>query len=73
MALQPCGTQAAYQRHIRARERPCGPCAEANRAYSGTKRGGYGRARSRACTRLAHAHPEEFLRLFDEELAKERS
>ena len=71
-ALMPCGTVAAYQRHIRAGEKPCDPCAEASRVYATTKRGGYGRARIRACTRLAHAHLEEFLRLFDEELAKER-
>ena len=29
--LQPCGTTAAYRRHIRAREEPCGPCKAANR------------------------------------------
>ena len=29
---QPCGTVAAYRRHLRAGERPCEPCAEANRA-----------------------------------------
>ena len=35
--LKPCGTTAAYQRHVRHGEDPCGPCREArnaaNRAY----------------------------------------
>lgn len=30
-ALKPCGTSAAYQRHIRHREVPCRPCVEAHR------------------------------------------
>ena len=30
--LEPCGTRAAYQRHRRAGEEPCGPCREAMRA-----------------------------------------
>jgi len=30
-AEQPCGTYAAYRRHLRRRETPCEPCAEANR------------------------------------------
>lgn len=28
---QPCGTYAAYRRHLRRGEAPCEPCAEANR------------------------------------------
>ena len=31
---QPCGTPAAYQRHARAGEQPCDPCADANRVAS---------------------------------------
>lgn len=30
--LQPCGTPAAYQRHIDHNEKPCDPCVEAMRA-----------------------------------------
>jgi hypothetical protein len=30
-ALQPCGTEAAYRRHLRAGERACEPCLAANR------------------------------------------
>lgn len=29
----PCGTPAAYNRHIRRKERPCDPCSQANRLY----------------------------------------
>jgi len=32
-ALQPCGTRAAYRRHLAHGEVPCGPCEEANRSY----------------------------------------
>ena len=31
--LQPCGTFAAYKRHLKRGERPCGACAEANREH----------------------------------------
>lgn len=30
--LKPCGTQAAYLRHIKRKEKPCEPCVLANRA-----------------------------------------
>jgi hypothetical protein len=30
--LKPCGTRAAYQRHLKNREVPCQACTEANRA-----------------------------------------
>jgi hypothetical protein len=29
--LRPCGTPAAYQRHVDHGEKPCGPCVEAMR------------------------------------------
>lgn len=28
--LKPCGTTAAYDRHRRRRQKPCGPCRQAN-------------------------------------------
>ena len=31
--LQPCGTVAAYRRHLYYRETPCDDCRAANRAY----------------------------------------
>lgn len=33
VALQPCGTYAAFRRHVRADEDPCEPCREASRAH----------------------------------------
>lgn len=36
--LKPCGTPAAYQRHIRHGEKPCQPCHLANRADKKTTR-----------------------------------
>ena len=32
--LQPCGTNAAYQRHKMAGETPCEPCLRAHAAYA---------------------------------------
>ncbi|KAA0916440.1 hypothetical protein [Dietzia sp. ANT_WB102] len=34
LELQPCGTNAAYQRHMKAGEQPCEPCVLANREQS---------------------------------------
>jgi hypothetical protein len=38
--LQPCGTNAAYQRHLVRGEEPCEPCRKANRAYQRAWRNG---------------------------------
>lgn len=35
--LRPCGTFAAYQRHLRDEEPPCAPCAEAARTQKNTR------------------------------------
>jgi len=71
--LQPCGTPAAYQRHVRRGEQPCDACREANRTYwrQWADRTGYGRARYRAMRRLADLYPDIYRRLLREELAKE--
>ena len=37
--LKPCGTVAAYMRHIRARELACEPCLAAMSAYTRERRG----------------------------------
>lgn len=37
-SLRPCGTPAAYRRHLRASEAPCGACAEANRVERSERR-----------------------------------
>ena len=52
--LQPCGTRAAYTRHKKAGEEPCGPCVEANRAAS--------RATSAATRARRRANPENYTR-----------
>lgn len=36
--LQPCGTEAAYQRHRRAGEPPCDPCREAQNRANAARR-----------------------------------
>ena len=33
MVLKPCGTHAAYHRHLRNSEKPCTPCRKAENAY----------------------------------------
>jgi hypothetical protein len=36
--LKPCGTRAAYARHLRYGENPCGPCRDANNAYATSRK-----------------------------------
>jgi hypothetical protein len=65
--LKPCGTDAAYSRHLKRGEDPCDPCKEAhregNRAYPSKK------AYARALHKLRHLHPLDFQRLLTDELA----
>ncbi len=47
---RPCGTWAAYKRHLKRDEAPCEPCREASRSRSAAgywKRGGRARRRAR--------------------------
>ncbi|OIH84239.1 hypothetical protein BLJ79_12285 [Arthrobacter sp. UCD-GKA] len=37
--LQPCGTRAAYRRHLRYHETPCEPCKQANRDAANARNG----------------------------------
>ena len=50
--VQPCGTMAAWHRHYRAGETPCGACkkakAEADRKRDLRKRGDYRKTRPKA-------------------------
>ena len=39
--LHPCGTNAAYRRHLRDHEEPCVPCREANKLYQAQRRERY--------------------------------
>lgn len=73
------GTYGGYQRHIRRSETPCEPCKQANRTYMIRYRSSHpadyaeerkrNNARTRAMTRLAHDHPDEFARYYAEELS----
>lgn len=61
MVLAPCGTDAAYKRHKKAGEAPCGPCVEAFRAYAREKyarAGEKAREAGRAAYRRRHPEPE---------------
>jgi hypothetical protein len=73
--LRPCGTEPAYQRHIRRRETPCEACTA---AHSKASRDRYaadtqhrakakGRAilRYRAMAQLAAEHRARFLEIYD--------
>ncbi|MCP2339215.1 hypothetical protein [Actinomadura rupiterrae] len=65
----PCGTTSGYQRHIRHGERPCDACRKVNSAHTYARHGEAQRARTRALTRLAHAHPDAFAALEIREFA----
>ncbi|GAA0935976.1 hypothetical protein [Actinocorallia libanotica] len=75
--LRPCGTNAAYLRHIRKGEEVCKPCRAAHQAENRTKwriappevkaRQQTHRAnRYEATSRLIEAHEEEFRGLMDD-------
>lgn len=75
-----CGTPAGYQAHRKRKEPACDACRRANAEYTAAVRasnpGLYAQnvannsARSRAMTRLARLHPDEFKALYREELRK---
>lgn len=79
-ALKPCGSWAAYVRHIRHGEKACEACLEANRDRTtnivngpdGARVLGRNRARQRALRALAQLHPDVFEVLCAEELRAER-
>lgn len=59
--LKPCGTPAAYARHLRDRETPCQPCREANAEAKATQ--GHTKVRDRARAELARLHRDEYAEL----------
>jgi len=59
--LKPCGTQAAYDRHIRDGETPCEPCRKANAAAKATQ--GHTKVRDRARAVLARRFYVEYAEL----------
>lgn len=76
-----CGTYTGYQRHNRLGEDACKACKKAVTEYQARKRAAdpsinaRDKARSRAvwraCKRLAEMHRADYLRLLNEERAKE--
>lgn len=76
---QPCGTTAAYRRHIRHGETPDAECRSAWAAYNQQQWKGNpitrakvrrrGQARRNALERLKALHPTQFRALYDEEMA----
>lgn len=75
MSQQPaaCGTKGGYDRHRRNDEEPDEACRQAHNQAVNAHRNkkGYNRARSRALNRLSRLHPEDFQRLYTDELATE--
>lgn len=73
--LQPCGTRAAYLRHLDRGELACDPCRAANAEhrrghYSGTRERhqAYQAARRSAARRLRVMFPLEWRKLLNEEI-----
>lgn len=71
-ALKPCGTRAAYVRHLRLDEEACEPCLIANAERGREERAVYSRARTRAVVKLKQAQPDLFDALHAVERARER-
>lgn len=76
-SLQPCGTRAAYMRHIENGEDPDVACRRANTEHQGRyiaespqARGKHAvrvAARQRALARLSAMHPVQYRALYNEE------
>lgn len=59
--LKPCGTQSAYDRHIKYREVPDPDCCAANAKTKAAQ--GHNKARGKARSELVRLHPAEFAQL----------
>lgn len=71
MSLQPCGTSAAYQRHLKDGTPVCEACAAARaelkrRPEVLAQNRLYARARKAAMTALSHLYPDEYRRLYEQ-------
>jgi hypothetical protein len=71
-ALKPCGTVAAYLRHLRYDGEACEACLQANNDRGREERAVYGRAKARAMATLKKAHPDVFDSLHGAERERER-
>lgn len=78
-SLKPCGTRAAYQRHLKNGEPPCAACLAANNKANEDHRADHvirreedqrAGARVRAMRRLAQEYPDRYRELATEELSK---
>lgn len=75
-----CGTEAGYQRHVRAGEIACDDCKGGHALYMRLwrARGGMARsrafrdARGRALSALARRHPNEYRELYLRERARDQ-
>lgn len=73
-----CGTRNGYLRHRGCREKACGPCKAANAAYrranfsrpNRDRNRNYQRAMRAANKRLRDLYPQEWQRLYEDEMAK---
>lgn len=70
--LQPCGTRAAYIRHIRQDEDACEACLAANNECGREERAVYSRAKTRAFCALKRSHPALYDVLLEAEQVRER-
>jgi hypothetical protein len=72
--LKPCGTPAAYARHLYHDEPPCESCRAAHSAHkteSNSERSRFrAAARQRALTRLKRKFPKTYRAFLEEELAR---
>lgn len=71
----PCGTNAAYWRHIRRHETVCPACTTAHAQYQRARSGvdtRHLRIRRRAEARLAAEYPDRYEQLYAEEDAIDR-
>lgn len=59
--LQPCGTEAAYQRHWRSGQQPCDPCRRAHNANNRPANV----IRDKAIAQLIREHRGRFLEIQD--------
>ena len=66
-SLKPCGTEAAYRRHLRNDESPCLACRRAKREADARRRRASGRAGSPP-ERLTESHPNQPPRTHQERL-----
>lgn len=63
--LHPCGTWAAYKRHLRTGEDPCGPCRQASRDQKNRRNEDRRRAREAAGVQAPDAPAVGIVRVLD--------